>query len=222
MSSIALLFDMDGVIVDNHQFHLKSWLAFFEKYEITMSEQEYKAKVNGRTMSAILPDLLNREMSEEEIHEIGEEKEALYRQMYQPYIKPTPGLVSFLGDLSRQQILRTVSTSAPPENVDFTLKHTGLRSYFPTIIDATMVTQGKPHPEVYLKSAEALGVKPEYCVVFEDAILGIQAGKNAGMKVVGVATTHTREELEAEDTDLVIGDFSELSLNALRERLNIS
>ena len=84
-----------------------------------------------------------------------------------------------------------------------------------------MVTHGKPNPEVYLKSAEALGLKPEQCVVFEDAILGIQAGKNAGMKVVGVATTHTKEELEAENTDLVISDFCELSLTALREQLNI-
>lgn len=221
MSSIGLLFDMDGVIVDNHKFHLKSWLSFFEKYGVDMSEEEYKAKVNGRTMSAILPDILNRDMSEKEIQELGEEKEQVYRDIYRPHIKPTSGLVTFLAELSRQQIPRTVSTSAPPQNVDFTLKYTGLRSYFPTIIDATMVTHGKPNPEVYLKSAEALGLKPEQCVVFEDAILGIQAGKNAGMKVVGVATTHTKEELEAENTDLVISDFCELSLTALREQLNI-
>ena len=221
MNSIGLLFDMDGVIVNNHAFHLKSWLTFFEKYNVSMSEQEYKARVNGRTMSAILPDLLNRTMTEAEIQEIGEEKEALYRQMYRPHIKPTPGLVSFVAEISRRRIPRTVSTSAPPENVDFTLKHTGLRSYFPTIIDATMVTHGKPHPEVYLKSAEKLGLAPQHCVVFEDAILGIQAGKNAGMAVVGVATTHTREELEAEDTDLVISDFSEISLSRLQELLSL-
>ena len=216
MSSIALLFDMDGVIVDNHKFHLKSWLGFFEKHNIHMSEEEYKANVNGRRMENILPDLLSREMSDEEVWDVGEEKEALYRELYRPHIKPTAGLVTFLAEVTRQRILRTVSTSAPPANVDFTLKHTGLRRYFSTIIDATMVTQGKPHPEVYLKSAEALGVEPAQCVVFEDAILGIQAGKNAGMKVVGVATTHSRAELEAEDTDLVIDDFCGLTLSDLQ------
>ncbi len=80
-----------------------------------------------------------------------------------------------------------------------------------------MVAHGKPHPEVYLKSAKALGIDPAQCIVFEDAILGIQAGKNAGMKVVGVATTHTREELEAENTDLVIDDFCGLTLEQLRK-----
>ncbi len=216
MSSIALLFDMDGVIVDNHKFHLKSWLGFFEKHNIHMSEEEYKANVNGRRMENILPDLLSREMSDEEIWDVGEEKEALYRELYRPHIKPTTGLVTFLAEVARKRIPRTVSTSAPPKNVDFTLENTGLRGYFSTIIDSTMVTQGKPHPEVYLKSAEALGVDPAGCIVFEDAILGIQAGKNAGMKVVGVATTHTREELEAEDTDLVIDDFCNLKLSDLK------
>lgn len=215
MNSIALLFDMDGVIVDNHEFHLKSWLGFFEKHNIQMSEEEYKARVNGRTMGAILPNLLNRDLSQAEIQEIGGEKEALYRELYRPHIKPTTGLVSFLAEVSRNRIPRTVSTSAPPENVDFTLKHTGLKSYFSTIIDASMVTHGKPNPEVYLKSAEALGVDPAQCIVFEDALLGIQAGKSAGMRVVGVASTHSREELQAEGTDLIIDDFSGLTLSKL-------
>lgn len=215
MNSIALLFDMDGVIVDNHEFHLKSWLGFFEKHDIKISEEEYKAKINGRTMENIIPKLFGRDMSHEEIWEIGEEKEALYRELYRPHIKPTKGLITFLSEVVKQGILRTVSTSAPPANVDFTLKHTGLRSYFPTIIDSTMVTHGKPDPEVYLKSAEALGMEPSQCIVFEDAILGIQAGKNAGMKVVGVATTHSRQELESEDTDLVIDDFCEFTLDKL-------
>ena len=78
MNSIALLFDMDGVIVDNHEFHLKSWLGFFEKHNIKISEEEYKANINGRRMENILPDLLGQKMSDEEIWEIGEEKEALY------------------------------------------------------------------------------------------------------------------------------------------------
>ena len=216
MNLIALLFDMDGVIVDNHAYHLKSWLGFFEKHDIHMSEEEYKANVNGRRMENILPSLFGKDMTDEEIWEIGEEKEALYRELYRSHIKPVAGLVTFLGEIVSQGVPRTVSTSAPPSNVDFTLKYTGLRSYFPTIIDATMVTQGKPNPEVYLKSAKSLGVEPGRCIVFEDAVLGIQAGKNAGMKVVGVATTHTRDELEAQDTDLVIDDFCGLTIDKLQ------
>lgn len=168
-------------------------------------------------MESIIPQLFGREMSNEEIWNIGEEKEVLYRELYRPHIKPTSGLVTFLSQVVQLRVPRTVSTSAPPANVEFTMQHTGLRSYFSTIIDSTMVTHGKPHPEVYLKSAEALGVEPAKCIVFEDAILGIQAGKNAGMKVVGVASTHSRKELEAEGTDLVIDNFCGLTLSQLVE-----
>ena len=217
MKPLALIFDMDGVIVDNHQYHLRSWLQFFEQHDIAMNEREYKEKVNGRVMSSVLPDLFDRSMAEEEIRRLGEQKESAYRDLYREEIVPTPGLEDFLKVLDRENIPRAVATSAPTANVTFTMEHTRLGKYFPTIIDDSMVSKGKPDPEVYLTSAERLGMAPEYCVVFEDAMLGIQAGKNAGMRVVGVATTHTVEELEATEADWVIRDFRELSLEQLRE-----
>lgn len=221
MNNIAIIFDMDGVIVDNHHFHLKSWLHFFEEHGVSMSEQEYKQKVNGRTMGEILPKIMGRDMSKDEIRELGGQKEATYREMYRPHIKPTEGLPEFLKQLEEHNIPFAVATSAPPENVKFTLENTGLRERFSTIIDDTMVSKGKPDPEVYLTAAKTLDMPPERCIVFEDAILGIQAGKNADMKVVGVATTHSREELEAEDTDYVMDDFSELSLEKLIAELGL-
>ena len=216
MRPLALIFDMDGVIVDNHQYHLRSWLQFFEQHDIAMNEREYKEKVNGRVMSSVLPDLFDRSMAEEEIRRLGEQKESAYRDLYREEIVPTPGLEDFLKVLDRENIPRAVATSAPTANVTFTMEHTRLGKYFPTIIDDSMVSKGKPDPEVYLTSAERLGMAPEYCVVFEDAMLGIQAGKNAGMRVVGVATTHTMEELEATEADWVIRDFRGLSLDRLR------
>lgn len=220
MKQIAVIFDMDGVIVDNHRYHLDSWLSFFDKYSITMTEQEYKQEVNGRTMGEILPKLLGRSMSEPEIREYGEQKEALYREIYLKDIKPTPGLPQFLAELEEHHIPKAVATSAPTANVKFTMENTRLYPYFPVIVDDTMVTQGKPNPEVYLTAAKKLNMPPERCIVFEDAILGIQAGKNAGMKVVGIATTHTRQELEAENTDLIIDNFEGLHVNQLRELLD--
>ena len=215
MNNIAIIFDMDGVIVDNHQFHLKSWLHFFEEHGVSMSEEEYKQKVNGRTMDEILPKILDREMSKEEIRELGGQKEEKYREMYLPHIMPTQGLPQFLQQLEQNSIPYAVATSAPPENVKFTLENTSLMERFTTIIDDTMVNKGKPDPEVYLTAAKKLNMAPERCIVFEDAILGIQSGKNAGMKVVGVATTHKREELEKERTDHVIDDFSALTISEL-------
>lgn len=215
MNKLAIIFDMDGVIVDNHRYHLQSWLSFFEQHNISMTEAEYKEQVNGRVMHTILPQLLGRKLSSEEIRTFGEQKEVAYRAAYRDHIQPTPGLVAFLEELRQQDIPRAIATSAPPANVDFTLDHTGLRAYFPVIVDDTMVTQGKPDPEVYLLSAEQLKMPPAQCIVFEDAILGIQAGKNAGMRVVGVATTHSREELAATEADYVVDNFEGLTVDKL-------
>ena len=217
-----MIFDMDGVIVDNHRYHLRSWLSFFERNGIHMTEAEYKEKVNGRVMHTILPALLNRPLSAEEIRTLGDQKEAEYRELYRPDIQPTPGLVDFLRELQQKDVPRAIATSAPPSNVDFTLEHTRLRSYFPVIVDDTMVTTGKPDPEVYLKSAEQLGMPTDRCIVFEDAILGIQAGKSAGMSVVALATTHTRDELEATEADYIVEDFKGLTVAALQQALHLA
>ena len=217
-----MIFDMDGVIVDNHRYHLRSWLSFFERNGIHMTEAEYKEKVNGRVMHTILPALLNRPLSAEEIRTLGDQKEAEYRELYRPDIQPTPGLVDFLRELQQKDVPRAIATSAPPSNVDFTLEHTQLRSYFPVIVDDTMVTTGKPDPEVYLKSAEQLGMPTDRCIVFEDAILGIQAGKSAGMSVVALATTHTRDELEATEADYIVEDFKGLTVAALQQALHLA
>ena len=221
MAKPAIIFDMDGVIVDNHRYHLESWLSFFEQHNISMTEAEYKEQVNGRVMHTILPQLLGRKLSSEEISTFGEQKEKAYRDAYRPHIQPTPGLVEFLDELQQQDIPRAIATSAPPANVDFTLDRTKLRTYFPVIVDDTMVTQGKPDPEVYLLSAEQLNMPPAWCIVFEDAILGIQAGKNAGMYVVGVATTHTREELDNTEADYVVDNFEGLTLKTLLKALGM-
>ncbi len=219
MNKLAIIFDMDGVIVDNHRYHLQSWLSFFKQHDILMTEAEYKEKVNGRVMQSILPNLLGRPLSKEDILSLGEKKEAEYRKLYRASIQPTPGLVTFLKELRQKDILCAIATSAPTVNVDFTMEHTGLRKYFSVIVDETMVAEGKPSPEVYLKSAEQLGMSPAHCVVFEDAILGIQAGKNAGMSVVGVATTHSRAELDATDADYVVDDFRGLTVKKLQQAL---
>ena len=207
--------------MDNHRYHLASWLSFFEQHDISMTEAKYKEQVNGRVMHTVLPQLLGRELSSEEIRSLGEQKEEAYREAYRANIRPTPGLVAFLEELQQNDVPRAIATSAPPANVNFTLDNTGLRAYFPVIVDDTMVTHGKPDPEVYLLSAEQLDMPPARCIVFEDAILGIQAGKNAGMYVVGVATTHTREELQDTEADYVVDNFEGLTMNKLREALEI-
>jgi len=193
----AFLFDMDGVIVDNHPFHEKAWQAFCQKHGITLTSQQYKAHINGRTVTDVTRYIFQGQtLTEAQVHAYSQEKEALYRQLYHAHLAPTPGLSAFLQLAQAQPLPMAVATSAPTENVTFTLDGLQLRNAFEAVIDSSMISKGKPDPEIYLKAAQALQVPPESCIVFEDAISGIQAGRAAGCKVVGLATTHTANEIE--------------------------
>ena len=132
-------------------------------------------------------------------------------------IKPLDGLAAFLKRLDDEKFQRAIATSAPRSNVDFTLDKTGLGHFFETILDDSFVDQGKPHPDIYLKTAKALNFDPARCVVFEDSIAGVESARNAGCKVVGITTTHTREELK--NTDLVIENFVGLDPKELVSKL---
>lgn len=214
MHALGVIFDMDGVIVDNADYHFQAWQEASRRHGIQLSEAEYQRSYNGRPMKEILRLMFGPQMSEAEGQEFEDEKEALYRELYRPHIQPVPGLVDFLHSLRAAYIPCAVATSAPSRNVDFTLENTHTRRFFEGVVDASMVKRGKPHPEVFLKAADLLNILPHKCVVFEDALMGIAAAKAAGMKVVGVATTHPASELS--QADYVIGDFTELNLKILR------
>jgi HAD superfamily hydrolase (TIGR01509 family) len=213
MSDFAVIFDMDGVIVDSNPFHKVSLQAFCNRYGFTFTDAQLREKLFGRRNVDWIPALFGAHLTPEEILAYSLEKEAIYRDMYQHDIVPLQGLPGFLALLEEQKVKRAIATSAPPDNVAFTLGKTNLSHYFETIIDDTHVNRGKPDPEVYLKAAEALGVDPAHCVVFEDSLAGVEAGLRAGAKVVGISTTHTAEELA--NTHLVIPDFTGLTLERL-------
>jgi beta-phosphoglucomutase family hydrolase len=211
----AVIFDMDGVVVDNITYHFDAWRQFANRYGLTLSDEELTRYVNGRVAREVLEYLFKKELTPEEVGQYTEEKETLYRDLYRPFLKPTPGLLSFLEGLREQNIPTAVATSAPYTNIDFTLEGTGTQHYFREIVDARHVKRGKPDPEIYLLAASRLGMAPEKCIVIEDALLGVQAGLAAGMKVIGITTTHTVEELN--NTHAVIRDFQSLSIPALRQ-----
>lgn len=208
MHSIAFIFDMDGVIIHSNPFHKIALHQFCEKYGYHLTEDQLRNKIYGRTNKQWITNLFERTLGTEELHQFAEEKESFFRELYKNDIKALDGLEIFLKKMDKQKIPRAIGTSAPRSNVDFTLSKTNLKSYFPIILDDTFVENGKPHPEIYIKCAAALGLAPANCIVFEDSLSGVEAGKASGAKVVGVATTHTHEELA--DTDFIIDDFLNL------------
>lgn len=212
MSSFAVIFDMDGVIVDTNPFHKTSLKQFCEKYGYRLSDDELINRIYGRTNNDWIRNIFG-ELTKEKILELGEEKEEMFRTLYKDHIQALNGLEEFLKKLKAENIPVAIGTSAPRSNVDFILEHTGLEKYFDAILDQSHVENGKPNPEIYLKAAAALGFDPAKCIVFEDSLSGVEAGQRAGCKVVGVTTTHSPEELS--HTDFIINDFVGLEPKAL-------
>ena len=207
---------MDGVIVDSNPAHKVALKRFCRKYGKDLSEDELREKIYGRRNQDWLVKIFGP-LDDGKMKAYADEKEALFRKIYDQDIKPLDGLADFLEKLDGEKLPRAIATSAPRSNVDFTLSKTGVGRFFATILDDTFVEQGKPHPDIYLKTAKALNFEPGRCVVFEDSLAGVDSARNAGCKVVGITTTHTREELK--DTDLVIDNFVGLDPKELVSKL---
>ena len=210
---IAVIFDMDGVIVHNDYFHCLAWQKFSHENNIEVSTEQIKSWF-GNTNATILQNLFGNGLKPEEIIKMAFRKESIYRELYSAEIAPVRGLIDFLDELKRNHIPVALATAAPVENVNFVLNATKTVSYFKTIIDESQITSGKPSPEIFLKAAEALNIAPSRCVVFEDSFFGIIAGNKAGMKVIGVATSHDAEKLD--NTVLNIPDFNGINLGMIR------
>ncbi|GAB3948050.1 HAD family hydrolase [Spirosoma harenae] len=213
----AALFDMDGVLIANTEFHINAWLQFAQKHGFPLTKEQYLEHINGHVSADAMAYVFQRPISLGELIVLTEEKEAIYRELYRPHLQPTAGLLPFLDALKAHQIPMAVGTSAPESNVRFTLDGLSLRPYFNAIIDASMIHRGKPDPEIYLTAAECVGVSPGRCVVFEDALAGIEAGLSAGMTVIGLATTHTHDELVDTGVALIIDDFTQLTPEAVQK-----
>jgi beta-phosphoglucomutase len=203
----GMIFDMDGVVVDNHAYHFKAWMAFANKYNFELDASIYRDRFNGKTNSDLFHMIFGI-VTNEQIQKFTDEKEGMYQRLYFEEMKAHKGLIEFLDYLKKKKIKIALGTSAPTSNVDFTLDHLKLRHYFEVIVDGSQVERGKPDPQVYQICSMKLGLEPKDCVVFEDSFAGLESGERAGCKIVGVATSHEAFELKVK-TELVIHDFSE-------------
>jgi len=218
MKNFALIFDMDGVVVDNTRYHILAWQKFAKEFGYKVSAKTVKEKFIGRLGSEIMRLILKKDLIKSQEHRLNSKREAYYRKIYAKAIALVKGLPAFLKHLKSQNIKLALATSAPPVNVRWVLAKTGLKKYFKVIIDSTGIKNGKPAPDIFLKAAKKLKVPARQCIVFEDAMMGIEAAKRAGMKVIGVATSHRPSELK--HTDLVVKDFTKLSLKKIQDHFD--
>ena len=209
----AALFDMDGTLVDNSDVHVRAFEIFCDRYGVR-DWQERLSNAFGRGSDDIMRMLLPEEIIHKKgLQALGDEKEAIYREIYAPTIEPVAGLHSLLELLKVAGIRCAVGSSGCKQNVDFVLDKCQIGDYFEARISGDMVSRCKPEPEIYLTAAKALGVKIEECIIFEDARAGFEAARRAGAGlVVGIATTLTKETIETENlADLVVEDFTRIT-----------
>jgi len=210
---IAVIFDMDGVIVHTNPYHSMAFREFFSTRNLAPTDEEFAQHMFGKSNSYILTHFLQRTIEGEELRLLEDEKESLFRKIYEPHIDPIKGITSFIDDLHKNGVKLGVATSAPLANLELILSKVPLRNKMGSILASENVKKHKPDPEVYLTSAKNLGVHPDQCIVFEDSFSGVSAGLNAGMKVVGVLTSHTKDELPP--CSFYIKDYSELSFEKI-------
>ncbi|MDO4758157.1 MAG: HAD family phosphatase [Rikenellaceae bacterium] len=208
----AALFDMDGTLVDNSMVHVRAFEIFCDRYGI----EDWREKLNNAfgmgsddIMRMMFPDEIIREKG---LQALSDEKEAIYREIYAPEIRPVEGLHALLEQLRKAGIRCAVGSSGCRENVEFVLEKCNIDEYFELKISGDSVAHCKPNPEIYLTAAEQLGVKPEECVIFEDARAGFQAARTAGAGiVVGLTTTLERGVIEHENlADYIFDNFAEI------------
>ncbi len=213
----AVIFDLDGVLVDSYQAHFDSWQRLCRQWDLTMTERQFAATFGRTTREVVAQFWSSRAFTAAEVAELDGQKEAIYRELLQSDFPIMDGAIALLDDLQNAGAPIGLGSSAPPENVWLSLELLNRRGHFAAVVTGADVVRGKPDPEVFLRCAERLEVGPDACVVIEDAPAGIAAARAAGMACVGLASRgRTRDELSA--ADFVVDHLTELSAKSLLER----
>ncbi|TAM84009.1 MAG: HAD family phosphatase [Acidobacteria bacterium] len=210
----AVIFDMDGVLVDSNPYHLAKWVDFLNHHKIAYREEDLPELILGKRNDTAFRYFLGPNLTPEESKRMSEELEETFRRVFKPYAKPLPGLDRLIKECHAAGVPMAVASSAVRTNIEFVVDALGYRPYFSTMVSGDDVRHAKPDPEIYLKAAGQLGIDPTDAVGFEDSYVGIGAVKNAGMKCVAVASTFPFEKL-VPLADLVIPTFEDINLEKL-------
>lgn len=204
----GVIFDMDGVLVDSYAAHLESWRRLAVELGQNPTDEQVGSTF-GRTSRDIIRKLFNVH-DDSAVRRLDGRKEEIYRDLVRGRVPAMPGAVPLVADCHRGGLRLAVGSSGPPENVRLVCDELGISALFGAVVTGDDITHGKPDPEVFLTAARRLGLKPQQCVVIEDAPVGVEAAVRAGMRCVGLVGSYTRAEL-SERATLVVDSLAELS-----------
>jgi HAD superfamily hydrolase (TIGR01509 family) len=204
----ALLFDLDGTIVNTDPIHFLAWQKMLSRYDMDIDEAFYKSRISGGLNPQILADILPQ-LSLQQAEDFAEEKEAMFRQMASK-LEPTAGLNEVISWCQQHEIKLALVTNAPRKNTYFVLKVLGLEDTFELIILAEDEAAAKPDPTPYRVALQRLGVRIEQAIALEDSPAGIRSATSAGLRTIGIASTHSPQSLLDMGSFMAISDFTEL------------
>jgi beta-phosphoglucomutase family hydrolase len=213
----AALFDLNGTVVDDMKVHGQLWREVVLRLGKDVPASAFRREWAGVPTNEVLPQVIGRYLDPETVRRISDEKEARYREVYRDQVTEVPGAVAFLGRLRQAGVRLALATSAPRANRDLALDGLGLHQAFDHVVGIEDVRRGKPAPDLFLAAAERLGVAANECIVFEDALSGLEAAHAAGMRVAGIATAFTQDELRKAGATWAVDDFRSLPADLLGE-----
>ena len=212
----AILWDMDGVLVDTGEYHYAAWKKTFDELGVPFFEAQFRMTF-GMNNARILEIIFGTKLPSIQEGQISERKESLFREAVKGNAKLLPGVEDALKNFSAWNFKQAITSSAPTKNIEVLVQELQIGKYFDAIVSGDDIP-GKPDPAVFLRAAQQLGIEPEYCTVIEDAVAGVEGAKNAGMNCIAVTTTNSAKRLSK--ADLILDSLVGLNKDLFPEFLD--
>jgi len=190
----AVLFDVDGMMVDNHKYHEQAWIELGRRLNLPIDQKYYRQNIHARSNDEIVKKLFPNKKSEKFIQKIGDEKEAIYRELYRPFIKEIPGLTKLLKALNTKNVPCAAVSNSPKENVDMVIDVLSIRNFFDVVLNCNDVSKAKPDPAIYLLAAKRLNIPIQRCIIFEDSFTGFKATESCGAPYIVITTGMNKKD----------------------------
>ena len=218
----ALIFDMDGTMIDSMPWHAKSWVAFAHRHGLTTDVSDILARTTGRTGTECMRELFERPLTDAECGALVHEKEVIYREMFSDTFTEVAGFRAFAKAAVARGLKVAVGTAGDRHNIEFAMSRLKMDPLPLAIVGGDEGLTGKPTPAIFLEAARRIGVDPARCIVFEDAPFGIEAARRGGMRAVAVCSSHSAAELAGPHVIAAVRDYDELAQSNFLETLHVA
>jgi beta-phosphoglucomutase-like phosphatase (HAD superfamily) len=222
MQTRALIFDMDGTMIDSMPYHAQSWITFTKQHGIDVDLDDLMRRTTGRTGAECMRELFQRELTDDEAWHLIAEKEVIYRDLFAPVFTEVAGFRAFAEQILARGLKVGVGTAGDRHNIAFAMGHLKLQTAPHAIVGGDEGLAGKPEPAIFLEASRRMNVRAEDCIVFEDAPFGIEAARRAGMRAVAICTTHSPEQLAGSHVIAAARNYLELMESNFLENLNVA